>query len=97
VTFEYCSYKGGPPNDINRADEAPMEACTLGTASWARLTSMSVTSGRCPGLAAGYACTNFGVVRVPRDVGFRFRYASQGSGIANGTSQAKDFTWTAGS
>ena len=40
---------------------------------------------------------NFGVVRLPRDVGFRFRYASQGSGIASGTSQAKNFTWTAGS
>ena len=40
VTFEYCSYKGGPPNDINRADEAPKEACEQGTASWARLTSL---------------------------------------------------------
>ena len=40
---------------------------------------------------------NFGVVRLPRDVGFRFRYASQGSGIASGTSQSKNFTWTAGS
>ena len=30
VTFEYCSYKGGPPNDITRADEAPKEACEQG-------------------------------------------------------------------
>jgi hypothetical protein len=97
VTFEYCSYKGGPPNDISRADEAPKEACEQGTASWARLRSMSVDSGTCPALGPGYACMNFGVVRLPRDVGFRFRYASQGSGIGSGTSQSKDFTWTAGS
>ena len=43
VTFEYCSYKGRPPNDISRADEAPKEACEQGTASWARLTSLSVS------------------------------------------------------
>jgi hypothetical protein len=94
VTFEYCSYKGGPPNDITRADEAPKEACEQGTASWARLTSLSVSPGMCPALGPGYACMNFGVVRLPRDVGFRFRYASQGSGIASGTSQSKNFTWT---
>ena len=34
---------------------------------------------------------------VPRNVGFRFRYASQESGISSGTSPAKDFTWSAGS
>jgi len=97
VTFEYCSYKGRPPNDISRADEAPKEACAQGTASWARLTSLSVYPGMCPPLGPGYACMNFGVVRLPRDVGFRFRYAAQGSGIASGTSQSKNFTWTAGS
>ena len=96
VTFEYCSYKGGPPNDITRADEAPKEACEQGTASWARLRSLYVSS-ECPALEpeTGYACLGFGIVRLPRDVGFRFRYASQGSGIASGTSQAKNFTWTA--
>jgi len=97
VTFEYCSYKGGPPNDITRADEAPKEACEQGTASWARLTSLSVYPGLCPALGPGYACLTFGVVRLPRDVGFRFRYASQGSGIASGTSQPKNFTWTVAS
>ena len=96
VTFEYCSYKGGPPNDISRADEAPKEACEQGTATWARLRSLYVSSV-CPPLEPGYACLNFGIVRLPRDVGFRFRYASQGSEIASGTSQAKNFTWTAGS
>ena len=95
VTFEYCSFKGGPPNDITRADEAPKEACEQGTASWARLTSLSVNSGTCPLLATGYACMNFGIVRIPRDVGFRFRYSPQGSSIAGGTSEAKNFTWVA--
>jgi hypothetical protein len=97
ATFEYCSYKGGPPNDITRADEAPKEACEEGTASWARLMSLSVTAGTCPGLGTGYACMNFGIVRIPRDVGFRFRYSPQGSSIAAGTSEAKNFTWVAAS
>jgi hypothetical protein len=96
VTFEYCSYKGGPPNDITRPDEAPKEACEQGSASWARLTSMSVSEGRCPTLGTGYACMNFGIVRIPRTVGFRFRYASQGSGIASGISAARNFTWVEG-
>ena len=94
VTFEYCSYKGGPPNDITRADEAPKEACEQGMASWARLTSMTVASGRCPTLGVGYACMNFGVVHRPRDVGFRFRYSAQKSAIASGMSEARNFTWT---
>jgi hypothetical protein len=96
VTFEYCSYKGGPPNDISRADEAPKEACEQGTASWARLTSLSVYPGMCPPLGPGYACMNFGIVRIPRQIGFRFRYAPHGSGIAGGSSEEKNFTWTEG-
>ena len=40
VTFEYCSDKGRPSNDISRADEAPKEACDQGTATWARLRSI---------------------------------------------------------
>ena len=94
VTFEYCSYSRGPSNDINRPDEAPKEACDAGTASWARLQSVSVDSGRCPTLGLGYACSNFGIVRIPRDVGFRFRYSPQGSPIAAGMSEANNFTWT---
>lgn len=97
VTFEYCSYKGGPPNDITRADEAPKEACEQGTASWARLTSISVTAGRCPTLGTGYACMNFGIVRIPRDVGFHIRYEPQGSGIAASMTVPENFTWVAGS
>ena len=97
VTFEYCSYKGGPPNDIERADEAPKEACLTGTARWARLTSVSVSEGSCPTLGTGYACMNFGFVRIPRVVGFRMRYDPQRSGIAAATTVPENFTWTAGS
>jgi hypothetical protein len=97
VSFEYCSYKGGPPNDIERADEAPKEACLTGAARWGRLTSVSVSAGSCPFLGTGYACMNFGIVQIPRDVGFRMRYDPQGSGIAAGTTVPENFTWTAGS
>ena len=97
VTFEYCSYKGLPPGDIPRADEAPKEACEQGTATWDRLGSSPINTGPCRALGPGYACLNFGLVRIPRDVGFRFRYVPQRSDIAGGTSQPRNFTWTAGS
>jgi hypothetical protein len=86
VTFQYCSLKGGPPNDINRADEAPSAACATRDASWANLISVPVD-------ASGNAYMNFGFVSIPRTVGFRFKYTGQGSGIANGVSGPSDFTW----
>lgn len=88
VTFEYCSLRGGPPNDISRADEAPLEACADGSASWSRLLSVSVN-------AAGDAYMNFGYASIPRTVGFRIRFSGRTSGIASGTSAPKNFTWTA--
>lgn len=88
VIFQYCSFKGLPPNDIERADEAPMAACESGSATWANLPP-SV-----PVNASGDAYRDFGLVRIPRTVGFRFRYLGQGSGIANGVSTPpEDFTW----
>lgn len=93
VTFQYCSYKKGPSNDIDRPDEAPKEACADGSADWARLASKSVTEGSCPLLGIGFACVNFGVVQIPRTVGFRIRYEPQGSGITAGTSEPENFTW----
>lgn len=87
VTFQYCSRKG-PPNDINRADEAPKSECESGAASWARLQTITVnTSGDA---FAGFCCPS-----IPRTVGFRFKYSSRRSGIADGTSEARDFTWNA--
>ena len=88
VTFQYCSLKGGPPNDITPPDEAPMAACATGQGSWARLTTVPVN-------ASGDALMNFGFVRIPRTIGFRFKYQSQRSGIASGDSNPADFTWTA--
>jgi len=88
VTFEYCSLKRRPPNDITRADEAPLEACASGDASWARLGSVGVNP-------SGDAYLNFGIVRMPRTVGFRFRYAGQRGGIASGSSAPANFTWVA--
>ncbi len=88
VTFEYCSLKGRPPNDITRADEAPLEACATGDAVWKRLGNAAVGA-----LTAGDAYLDFGVVHIPRTVGFRFRFTGQGSGIANSTSAPENFTW----
>jgi hypothetical protein len=97
VTFEYCSY-GKRPNGITSADEAPKEACEQGLAKWARLASVSVENfGNCLALGSGSACTNFGIVRIPRTIGFRFRYAQQKGSIAGGTSEASNFAWVAGS
>ncbi len=94
VVFEYCSYKGRPPNDIERADEAPKEACDAGIASWRRLRSVDVAIPNCPGFGIGNACVNFGIVRIPRDVGFRFRFGGKRLDIDPGVSAAANFTWT---
>ena len=96
VTFEYCSYKGLPPNDITRADEAPLEACRDGLANWARLTSISLDTRGCPQLGPGYACMDFGIVRIPRKIGFRIRFSAHGGSIANGASNPQNFEWIAG-
>lgn len=94
ATFEYCSYNGLPSNDITRADEAPLEACANGSAAWARLTAIALDAPGCPQLGPGYACMNFGFVRIPRTIGFRFRFSGQKSGVASGTSVPQNFEWT---
>lgn len=88
VTFQYCSYKGLPPNDITRADEAPLDACANGSATWRNLITLQLNG-------SGDAYMDFGIVQIPRTIGFRFRYTGQGSGIANGVSEPKDYTWVA--
>lgn len=88
VTFQYCSLKGRPPNDITRADEAPSSACADGSGTWANLMTITVDP-------SGNAYMSFGIVQIPRTVGFRFKYAGRGSGIANGVSEPADFTWVA--
>lgn len=88
VAFQYCSYRGLPPNDITRPDEAPLAACESGDAMWRTLLTLKVN-------ASGDALMNFGFVSIPRTIGFRFKYQSQGSGIDSGVSNPADFTWTA--
>jgi hypothetical protein len=88
AAFQYCSYKGLPPNDITRADEAPSSACANGSATWANLPRGAISVD-----TLGDAFFNFGAVKIPRTVGFRFRYLAHGSGIANGVSAPSDFTW----
>jgi hypothetical protein len=91
VVFEYCSYKGLPPNDITRADEAPLEACQTGEASWDRLSRGAVRLNE-----SGDAFQFFGAARIPRTVGFRIRYVAQGSGFESGVSEPENFTFVAG-
>ena len=85
VHFQYCSYKGGPPNDIESPDEAPSSACADGSGTWANVGRVGVD-------AAGDASLNFGVVSVVDVIGFRYRYVGQGSGIANWTTEPEDWT-----
>lgn len=89
ITFQYCSYKGRPPNDITRADEAPSAACADGSAAWANLIYPITLDD------SGDAYAGFGIVQIPRTVGFRFKFAGKGTAIANGVSQPRDFTWVA--
>lgn len=85
--FEYCSYRGLPTNDINRADEAPASACQdPSVARWRQIGSFGVSNGD--------AYLDFGVVRIPRTIGFRLRYM-RSSHIAPGTTDPADFVWTA--
>ena len=86
VTFQYCSLKGSRRNGIYRPDEAPSAACATQEATWANLVSVPVDG-------SGNAYMNFGSVSTPKNVGFRFRYIGQGSGITNGASAPLDFTW----
>jgi hypothetical protein len=89
VTFQYCSLKGLPPNDITRADEAPSSACASGDGDWARLTTVPVD-------ASGHAYMDFGIVMLPRTIGFRFAYTRKGGAVSSGVSAPADFTWVAG-
>jgi hypothetical protein len=60
-----------------------------------RLTSVGLDAPGCPQLGSGYACVDFGIVRIPRKIGFRFRFSAQKSGIASGASIPQNFEWTA--
>jgi hypothetical protein len=80
--------KGFPPNDITRADEAPSANCADGSATWASLRSISIDQN-------GNAYLDFGIVQIPRVVGFRCQYQPRGGAIPSGACAPADFTWTA--
>lgn len=87
VTFQYCSRKGYPTNDITRIDEAPTEACEVtGEGRWRTLESVAVNS-------AGIAERRFCCPQVTPAIGFRFKYAGRGSGIKDHTVPGEDFNW----
>jgi hypothetical protein len=95
VVFQMCSsggrgFSGGQPS----------AACDIdGTARWMRLSSklnLNVSGGHCLGClpnSTGDVCVDFGANVYPRTIGFRFKYLSQRSGIADGISDAEDVTW----
>jgi len=85
VVFQYCS-RNGPPNDINRVDEAPKGECETGDANWARLGSVPVD-------AFGNAELEFCCPMITPTIGFRFRYLGQGSGILSFTIAGENFNW----
>jgi hypothetical protein len=92
VTFQVCSRRGG--RSLFQMDPAPSRECDVeGTGTWISLITMKVDAGTCPGAGPGNACVNFGYISSPRTIGFRFRYAEQGSGIASAISQPKDASW----
>ena len=84
VIFQYCSYKGSPPLDPSRIDEAPISACADGSAKWLTLAIVPVN-------ASGDAFSEVGPVNIVNVIGFRFRYIGQGSGIANYTIDPVDW------
>lgn len=91
VTFQVCSRS---PGRSLKLDPAPSSDCDItGTGSWVFVFNGKVDGGLCPGTGPGFVCVNFGAINTPRTVGFRFRYAGQGSGIANRISEAKDASW----
>ena len=87
VVFQYCSLKGRPPNDINRIDEAPLEACEVtGEGAWANLGSVSVNGS---GVAEREVCCHL----FTPTIGFRYKYLGQGSGIMNWAIIPQNFNW----
>ncbi|MDP9202763.1 MAG: hypothetical protein M3P26_12630 [Gemmatimonadota bacterium] len=68
-----------------QGDYAPSSSCDSGSGQWRRHMALRVDP-------IG-SLVSFGSCSTPRTIGFRFTYSAQGSGIANGVSQSKDFTW----
>ena len=87
VTFQICVIAGQHVGDLHR-HWAPSAECDTGSGAWESLGANLKLN------ESGDAFTGFGIIINPRTIGFRVRYSGQGSGIANGVSASKDFTWT---
>lgn len=70
---------------MSKGDYAPAAECNGGSGSWRRWMSVDVDP---IGSLVG-----FGACTTPRAIGFRFTFSGRSSGIAGGSSQARDFTW----
>ena len=70
-----------------RGQPAPSSACTNGSGKWTRWFSGETDPA---GLLVGY-----GSCSTPQTIGFRFTYSGRNSGIADGVSAPRDFTWAA--
>lgn len=66
---------------------APLAACQGGSGRW--------TNHMTTRLYNGEIFASWGTCHTPRTIGFRFQYTSKGSSVADGTSAARDFTFTA--
>ena len=71
---------------VSRGNYAPSAVCNGGSGSWRRWLSVDVDP---IGSLVG-----FGACTTPQAIGFRFTFSGRQSGIAGGSSQSRDFTWT---
>jgi len=93
VQFQVCQR--------GRRNPQPSSACDIdGTARWFTMRDRWQVNppggslcGFCGTTDPGNACFAWGAQVNPSTIGFRFKYVSQGSGIADGISAAKDVTW----
>jgi hypothetical protein len=78
VTYEYCAVKG---------DYAPSASCLNGSGGWKRLVAPRFQ------VDAVGSLLGFGSCSTPRTIGFRVTYTGGRSGISNGVSDPRDFSW----
>jgi len=83
AVFQFCSLGGKP---------APSAGCDTGSGHWARWGSGGIIPS--PSTLAGHALMTYDLVPpAGTTIGFRFKYLSDGSGIANGVSAGADHTF----
>jgi hypothetical protein len=83
AVFQFCATRGKP---------APSAVCNSGSGRWARVGTAGIISG---GTEVGHALRVYDPApqSVGTTIGFRFKYLSDVSGIANGVSAGADHTF----